>query len=63
MQSMVEGARTVRKVLEHQDKRLCKRPAHRTSCGPPSPLSRGGMRREAMTPNPYRVAAAQRAAG
>jgi hypothetical protein len=23
--------------------RSCRRPTHRTSCGPPSPLSRGGM--------------------
>jgi hypothetical protein len=41
--SMVEGAQAVRNILWRQEKLRCKRPAHRTSCGPPSPLSRGGM--------------------
>ena len=44
MRSMVEGARAVEKILKRQEKRRGKRPSHRTSCGPPSPLSRGGIR-------------------
>jgi hypothetical protein len=35
MRSMVEGAQAVTKILWHQEKRRCKRPSHRTSCGPP----------------------------
>ena len=44
MRSMVEGAQAVTKILWHQEKRRCKRPSHRTSCGPPSPLPLGGMK-------------------
>jgi hypothetical protein len=43
MRSMVEGARADGEILWRQEKRRLKRPSHRTSCGPPSPLSRGGI--------------------
>jgi hypothetical protein len=31
MRSMVEGARTVKKILKRQVKRRCKRPSHRAN--------------------------------
>ena len=43
MRSMVEGARADGEILWRQEKRRLKRPSHRKS-GPPSPLSRGGMK-------------------
>jgi hypothetical protein len=38
----------VKEIPWRQEKRQCKRPSHRTSCGPPSPLSRGGIKNKAL---------------
>ena len=43
MRSMAEGAQAMEEILQQQEKRRLKRPSHRKS-GPPSPLSRGGMK-------------------
>ncbi len=48
MRSMVEGARAIENILRLQETRQCKRPAHRTSCGPPAPLSWGGMKNASL---------------
>ena len=37
MRSMVEGARAVREILRPQERRQCKRPAHRARARSPLP--------------------------
>ena len=41
MRSMVEGAQAVEKILEHQEKLRCKRPAHRARARSPLPAIAG----------------------